>query len=171
MATWETPLPKNGEPIVVGDPDHDVIHTQTVDCIEELRDMVDAVEASVPTVPTADTLSGATTVGRAVMKASDATAARSAIGAGTSNLAIGTTSTTAKAGDYVPTYSEVTGKPSTFAPTIGTTSTTAAAGNHTHTASTVSATAVGPGTATNVQAILVELEARIAALEAAIEPA
>lgn len=49
---------------------------------------------------------------------------------------IGTTSTTAKAGNYVPTYAEVTGKPTTFAPTIGTTATTAAAGNHTHAAVT-----------------------------------
>src|SRR5690606_36712862 len=170
-ATWETTHPKNGEPIMVGEPDDDVIHSQTDDCIEELRAMVDAREASVPTVPAVEALPREATVGKAVVKASDATAARSAIGAGTSNLAIGTTSTTAKAGDYVPAYSEVTGKPSTFAPTIDTTSTTSAAGNHTHTASTVSATSVGPGTATNVQAILVELEARIAALEAAIEPA
>lgn len=50
---------------------------------------------------------------------------------------------------------------------IGTTATTAAAGNHTHTATNVTATAIGPGTATNVQGILGELAARIAALEAA----
>jgi len=49
---------------------------------------------------------------------------------------IGTTSTTAKAGNYIPTYTEVTGKPTTFAPTIGTTTTTAAAGNHIHPAVT-----------------------------------
>lgn len=66
---------------------------------------------TVPAAPTADTLSGATTVGKNVLKASDAAAARSAIGAGTSNLALGTTSTTAKAGDYTPAWSEVTGKP------------------------------------------------------------
>lgn len=50
---------------------------------------------------------------------------------------------------------------------IGTTATTAAAGNHTHTATTVTATAIGPGTATNVQGILAELAARIATLESA----
>lgn len=63
---------------------------------------------------------------------------------------IGTTSTTAKAGNYVPTWSEITSKPAaftpsshthvwadiadkptTFPPTIGTTSTTAKAGNYT----------------------------------------
>ncbi|MCU7530692.1 hypothetical protein, partial [Prescottella equi] len=44
----------------------------------------------------------ATAVGRNVMKAVDAAAARSAIGAGTSNLTLGTTSTTALAGDRAP---------------------------------------------------------------------
>lgn len=52
---------------------------------------------------------------------------------------------------------------------IGTTATTAAAGNHAHTATTVTATAIAPGTATNVQAILAELAARIAALESAAD--
>lgn len=32
-----------------------------------------------------------------------------------------------------PTWASVTGKPATFPPTVGTTGTTAAAGNHTHT--------------------------------------
>lgn len=48
---------------------------------------------------------------------------------------------------------------------IGTTATTAAAGNHTHTATVVTATAIAPGTATTVQGILAELAARITALE------
>lgn len=170
MATWESPLPKNGEPIEVGDPDHDVIHTQTVDCIEELRAVVDDVEASIPTVPaapTADTLSGATAVGKSVMKAADAAAARTAIGAGTgsSNLVLGTTSTTAKAGDYVPTYAEVTGKPTTFAPTIGTTASTAAAGNHTHTGLlTGSASALADSDAADVEGLVNDLNALLAVL-------
>lgn len=42
---------------------------------------------------------------------------------------IGTTATTAKAGDYAPAWGDVTGKPATFPPTIGTTATTALAGN------------------------------------------
>lgn len=54
-----------------------------------------------------DTLEGATTTGKAVMKATDAAAARTAIGAGTSSLALGTTGTTAKAGNYTPTSAEV----------------------------------------------------------------
>lgn len=48
--------------------------------------------------PTADTLSGATTTGKAVMKASSTTAARTAIGAGTSSLVLGTAAGTAADG-------------------------------------------------------------------------
>lgn len=62
-------------------------------------------------------ITDATTVGRNVIKAADAAAARSAIGAGTgnSNLAIGTTSTTAMRGDanqfvtVLPTTGQITG--------------------------------------------------------------
>jgi hypothetical protein len=54
-------------------------------------------------------LSDSTTVGRSLVTAADAAAARTAIGAGTSNLAIGTTSTTAKAGNWFPSFAEVTG--------------------------------------------------------------
>lgn len=46
-----------------------------------------------------DDITDATTVGKAVLTASDAATARTAIGAGTSSLALGTTSTTALAGD------------------------------------------------------------------------
>lgn len=106
----------------------------------------------------------------AVIAAGDTqAAARSAIGAGTSNLAIGTTASTAKAGNYVPSWDDVTGKPATFPPVIGTTATTAKAGNAVQTAAQTTATAIAPGTATNVQGILAELAARIAALEAASE--
>lgn len=71
--------------------------------------------------PTAHThpvaqVSDSTTVGRTLVTAADAAAARAAIGAGTSNLTLGSTSTTAKAGDYAPAWGEVTGKPTTFAP-------------------------------------------------------
>lgn len=44
-------------------------------------------------------------------------------------LTIGTTATTAKAGNYAPAWGDVTGKPATFTPTIGATATTAMAGN------------------------------------------
>jgi hypothetical protein len=52
-----------------------------------------------PAKPTAADISDATTVGRNVLKAADAATARTAIGAGTSSLTIGTTSVTAAAGD------------------------------------------------------------------------
>jgi hypothetical protein len=55
----------------------------------------------------ASQISDSTVVGQALMTALSAGSARAAIGAGTSNLVIGTTSTTAKAGDYVPTKAEV----------------------------------------------------------------
>lgn len=80
---------------------------------------------------------------------------------------IGTTATTAKAGNYTPAWGDVTGKPTTFPPVIGTTATTAKAGNAVQTATQTTATAIAPGTATNVQAILAELAARITALESA----
>lgn len=56
---------------------------------------------------TASQISDSTSTGRALVTAADAAAARTAIGAGTSNLALGTTSSTAKAGDYTPTKSDV----------------------------------------------------------------
>lgn len=62
-------------------------------------------------------------------------------------------------------WADVTGKPATFPPVIGTTATTAKAGNAVQTATQTTATAIAPGTATNVQAILAELAARITALE------
>ena len=77
---------------------------------------------------------------------------------------------------YVPTWASITGKPSTFAPTIGTTATTAKAGNyvpawgdvtgkptdftpapHTHVIADV----------TNLQNIIDDLTTRIEALESA----
>jgi hypothetical protein len=51
-------------------------------------------------------ITDSTTVGRAVLTATDAPAARSAIGAGTSSLVLGTSSTTAAAGDH--THADLT---------------------------------------------------------------
>lgn len=58
---------------------------------------------------TVDTLLGAGATGRAVMKAVDPGTARTAIGAGTSNLTLGTGALQAKAGNWQPTVTEVTG--------------------------------------------------------------
>lgn len=54
-------------------------------------------------------ISDSTAVGRSVLTAADATAARAAIGAGTSNLALGTTGTTAMAGNKTFSFAEITG--------------------------------------------------------------
>lgn len=59
----------------------------------------------------ADDIVGASTVGKNVIKAADAAAARTAIGAGTSSVVVGTGATNAKAGNYAPTWAEVTAKP------------------------------------------------------------
>ncbi len=58
---------------------------------------------------TSDQISDATTVGKDVLTADDAAAARAAIGAGTSSLAIGTTSTTAMAGNLAATTAAIGG--------------------------------------------------------------
>lgn len=59
-------------------------------------------------------------IGQALNRAATAAEARDAIGAGTSNLAIGTTASTAKAGNWTPTWSEVTSKPTSFPPSTHT---------------------------------------------------
>ena len=53
-------------------------------------------------------VSDSTATGRSLLTAADAATARGVIGAGTSNLVIGTTSTTAKAGDYQPASTNIT---------------------------------------------------------------
>lgn len=58
---------------------------------------------------TAAQISDSTATGRALITALDAAAARTAIGAGTSNLAIGTSGTTAMVGNKTFAYSELTG--------------------------------------------------------------
>lgn len=57
-----------------------------------------------------DTLEGATDTGKAVMKSANPAAARTAIGAGTSSVVIGTGATQAKAGNYTPTLVEIESK-------------------------------------------------------------
>ena len=52
-------------------------------------------------------ITDATATGKSVLTAASAAAARTAIGAGTSSLTIGTTASTAKAGNYTPTTAEV----------------------------------------------------------------
>lgn len=58
--------------------------------------------------PASTDITDATATGRSVLTAASAAAARTAIGAGTSSLALGTTPTTAKAGDYAPAAADLT---------------------------------------------------------------
>lgn len=86
--------------------------------------------------PTTEDISDATATGKALMKAASQTAARTAIGAGTSNLGIGTSSTQAAAGD------------------------------HTHSAGQISKTPIGEGDETvNMQEALAFLMSKISTLE------
>lgn len=59
--------------------------------------------------PASTDISDATTVGRSVVTAATQAAARTAIGAGTSNLAVGATAADAKAGDWTPAIADVVG--------------------------------------------------------------
>lgn len=117
--------------------------------IPAVRELERRVEEAGGGEVTSDSIADATDVGKDVLTAATAAAARTAIGAGTSNLSIGTTAQTAKAGNYAPTWGEVTGKPAVIAAgpdqaaartaigagtsnlTIGTTGSTAKAGNYT----------------------------------------
>lgn len=114
----------------------------------------------VPGAVSPDDITGATAVGKSVLTAADAAAARVAMGAGTSSLALGTTSTTAKAGDYAPpaASTSVAGVIQ-----IGTGAANAAAGNHNH-AVTADAGS-GLAAAANIQALAVALSTRIKTLE------
>ncbi|MDD7813705.1 hypothetical protein PP713_14135 [Mycobacterium sp. CSUR Q5927] len=78
----------------------------------EKSNLVAAINELVTTIGSggsidADSITDATTIGKALIRAVDAATARSAIGAGTSNLALGTTSSTAKAGDYQPAAANI----------------------------------------------------------------
>ena len=102
---------------------------------------------------TATQISDATATGRSVLTAASQAAARTAIGAGTSSLALGTTASTAKAGNYQPTAANISDATTvgrnvlkaadaaaartaigagTSSLGLGSTSDTAAPGNHTH---------------------------------------
>lgn len=118
---------------------------------------------------TAADITDATTVGRNVLKATDAAAARTAIGAGTgngtSNLAVATTApvalaaaaavgtgTTAARADHVhplPTAAQVGAAPTT----------------HTQAATTVTVAAIPNLSGANVQLALADLATRVKALE------
>ncbi|EKG0328519.1 DUF1737 domain-containing protein [Pseudomonas aeruginosa] len=136
-----------------------------------------------PVTIVVDDITDASAIGKSLLTAVNDGDGRAAIGAGTSNLQLGTTATTAKAGDYAPAWGDVTGKPAVIAAgtdaatargaigagtsslAIGTTATTAAAGDHNH-AITADA-ASGLAAASSVQDAFVAVSARIKALESA----
>lgn len=66
-------------------------------------------KASVSHTHTSSQITDSTVTGRAVLTAASAASARSAIGAGTSDLALGTTGTTAMAGNKTFAFAEITG--------------------------------------------------------------
>lgn len=77
----------------------------------KLGDIIQSLQSgsSGGTSVTSDQITDATAVGKSLLKAADAAAARTAIGAGTSNLALGTTASTAAAGNHTHTIANVTG--------------------------------------------------------------
>lgn len=108
---------------------------------------------------TSDNITDASDVGKAVLTAADAAAARDAIGAGTSDLEIGTTATTALAGNTtIPaaaTWEDISGKPAFVAEGadaaaartalgLGTAATTASTAYATAAQGTLAGTAVQP---------------------------
>jgi len=70
------------------------------------------------TTITIASITDATTVGKALLGAASTAAARTAIGAGTSNLAVGTSATDAKRGDYVATWAELGTVPTSSLPPL-----------------------------------------------------
>jgi hypothetical protein len=60
-------------------------------------------------------IADSTSTGRQLLTASSGATARAAIGAGSSDLTIGTTATTAKAGNYQPAWDDVSAKPAVLA--------------------------------------------------------
>lgn len=67
----------------------------------------DIPEAQGPADITSAQISDATATGKTLLTATDAAAARAAIGAGTSGLKIGSTATDAKPGNYKPAAAEI----------------------------------------------------------------
>ena len=120
--------------------------TEKLPTLAELSNYINSNSSSDPV--SVDDITGISPVVETLLKADDAVTARASIGAGTSNLAIGTTASTAMAGNtpipVAATWANLSGKPATFPPTIGTTATTAKAGNYQPSSANISdATAVG----------------------------
>lgn len=152
---------------------------------EDVEDKPDSFPPSSHTHPAAQ-ISDATAVGRGVLTAADAAAARAAIGAGTSSLTIGTTGSTAAAGNHTHTAAQISDASSvgrsvvtaadaaaartaigagTSSLTLGTGASQAAAGNHTHPGlMSGSAPAVADSEAADVAALVADFNTLLSAL-------
>lgn len=105
------------------------------------------VQAGISSVASTD-ITDATAIGRTILTSADAVAVRTAIGAGTSSLAIGTTSTTAMAGNKTFTAAEVGAAPASHTHTAANISDSTTVGRSVITAADAAAarTAIGAGT-------------------------
>lgn len=102
---------------------------------------------------TASQITDATTVGRAVLTATSAAAARSAIGAGTSTLTIGTTSSTAAAGNHTHTPESIGAAEESHTHTAAQISDASSVGRAVLTAATAAAARTALGTGAPVQIV------------------
>lgn len=123
------------------------------------------------TVTAAD-ITDATAVGRNVLKATDAAAARTAIGAGTgngaSNLVVATTAPVALAADAAVGTGTTAARADHVHPLPTAAQVGAAATTHTHAATAVTVAGSTGIVGANVQLVLADLAARVVAAETAI---
>lgn len=75
--------------------------------ISKLKLILRELSKSAGSEVTVETISDASVIGKSVLKGENAQAVRTLIGAGTSNLTIGSTATTAKLGNYTPSATEI----------------------------------------------------------------
>lgn len=106
-----------------------VSHDHTIAQVAGLQDELDGKSSSGHSHPSTD-ISDATATGRSVLTAESQAAARQAIGAGTSDLTLGTSSSTAARGDHSHTAAEVGAAPADHTHTPA--SIGAAPESHTH---------------------------------------
>lgn len=100
-------LPAAEATVRIGVPGGLAVYNSDGDVVDAAGNVITGGAGGGLTSVAAADITDATATGRSLLKATDATSARSLIGAGTSSLALGTTSTTAKAGNYTPTKADV----------------------------------------------------------------
>lgn len=83
--------------------------------IHAVRQLAGAIGEGGNVDVTSESITDATDLGKGVLTAATEESIRTLIGAGTSDLVLGTGGTNAKPGNYTPAWSEVTGKPTVIA--------------------------------------------------------